>query len=46
MATVFGGYVFDAYGPGAPFMMMSGVNLIIVIWALTVMLRGRSAPGS
>jgi MFS family permease len=46
MATVCGGYVFDAYGPGAPFMMMSGVNLIIVAWALTVMLRGRSAPGS
>ena len=45
-ATFAGGQVFDAFGPGAPFLMMSGVNAIIVIWALIVILAKRSEPGS
>jgi len=45
-STYFGGIVFDAFGPGAPFMMMSAVNLVIVVWALAVIIAGRSAPGS
>jgi MFS family permease len=45
-ATFAGGLVFDAFGPGAPFLMMSGVNAVIVIWALAVIMGKRSAPGS
>ncbi len=45
-ATFAGGLVFDAFGPGAPFLMMSGVNAIIVIWAFAVIMGKRSAPGS
>ena len=45
-ATFAGGLVFDAFGPGAPFLMMSGVNAVIVIWALAVILAKRSAPDS
>jgi MFS family permease len=45
-ATFAGGLVFDAFGPGAPFLMMSGVNAVIVIWALIVILSKRSKPGS
>lgn len=43
-ATVFGGIVFDKFGPGAPFVMMSGVNAIIVVWALVVILRNKHQP--
>jgi MFS family permease len=43
-ATVFGGIVFDKFGPGAPFVMMAGVNAIIVIWALAVILRNKHQP--
>lgn len=45
-ATFAGGLVFDAFGPGAPFLMMSGVNAVIVIWALAVILAKRSVPDS
>ena len=38
-ATVAGGIVFDRFGPGAPFVMMAGVNLVIVIWGLRVISR-------
>jgi len=41
-ATVCGGLVFDAFGPGAPFLMMAGVNALIVLWALAVILAGHS----
>ena len=40
-ATVFGGIVFDAIGPGAPFTMMAFVNAVIVLWAIPVLLRER-----
>ena len=45
-ATFFGGQVFDTYGPGAPFTMMAGVNVIIVVLAAWVILSGRSGPES
>jgi MFS family permease len=45
-ATFAGGLVFDAFGPGAPFVMMSGVNAVIVVWALAVILAKRAAPDS
>ena len=41
-ATFLGGLVFDAFGPGAPFTMMSLVNLLVFVWALLVILSGRS----
>ena len=41
-ATFCGGLVFDAFGPGAPFLMMSGVNAVIVIWSLALILSGRN----
>lgn len=43
-ATVMGGIVFDAFGPGAPFLMMAGVNLVIVMWALAVVFAGHHRP--
>jgi MFS family permease len=43
-ATVSGGIVFDKFGPGAPFLMMAGVNAIIVVWALLVILARNSRP--
>ncbi len=43
-ATFAGGQVFDAFGYGAPFTMMAGVNLVIAVWALLVI--GRGAGGS
>jgi MFS family permease len=43
-ATVVGGIVFDLYGPGAPFLMMSFVNAIIVVWALLVMTGKQATP--
>jgi MFS family permease len=45
-ATVIGGQVFDAFGPGAPFTMMAGVNVIIVVLAAWVILSGRSKPAA
>ena len=41
-ATFCGGIVFDTFGPGAPFLMMSAVNAVIVIWSLLLMLNGRN----
>ena len=38
-ATIAGGIVFDKFGPGAPFVMMAGVNLVIVLWGLRVLSR-------
>jgi len=40
-ATVLGGVVFDAIGPGAPFTMMAIVNAVVVVWALSVYLKTR-----
>ena len=40
-ATVLGGVVFDAIGPGAPFTMMAVVNAVVVVWALRVYLKAR-----
>lgn len=40
-ATVLGGFVFDAIGPGAPFTMMAVVNAVVVVWALSVYLKAR-----
>jgi len=45
-ATVFGGIVFDAFGPGAPFTMMAAVNLIIVVIAAWVIIAGKATPVS
>jgi MFS family permease len=42
-ATIAGGWVFDAYGPGAPFTMMAFVNVIIVVLAAWIIITGRSA---
>ncbi len=45
-ATLAGGQVFDAFGYGAPFTMMAGVNLVIAVWALLVIGRGAGrSPG-
>lgn len=41
-ATLAGGIVFDQFGPGAPFTLMAGVNLIIVIWSLWLILTKRA----
>jgi len=41
-ATVCGGIVFDVFGPGAPFLMMSAVNVVIVVWAFLLILSGRN----
>lgn len=43
-ATVCGGIVFDAFGPGAPFIMMSAVNAVIVVWALLLIISGSNRP--
>ncbi len=45
-ATVAGGIVFDKYGPGAPFVMMAGINLIIAVWALWLILTNRAGSGA
>ena len=43
-ATVIGGQVFDTYGYGAPFVMMSFVNAVVAIWALALLLSRRHLP--
>ena len=43
-ATFFGGQVFDEFGPGAPFTMMAGVNLVIVVLAALVIFSGHAKP--
>jgi MFS family permease len=45
-ATLVGGWVFDAFGPGAPFTMMAGVNSIIVALAAWVIVSGSARPVS
>lgn len=41
--TVAGGQVFDSIGPGAPFLMMGGVNLLVFLAALLVRGKTRGA---
>jgi MFS family permease len=43
-ATLAGGLVFDAFGPGAPFTMMAGVNAVVAVLALLLILSGRHHP--
>lgn len=38
-ATFVGGMVFDAFGYGAPFTMMAGVNAVVAVCALLVFIR-------
>ena len=37
LATLLGGEAFDAFGGGAPFLMMVGFNVLIIIWVLWLM---------
>ncbi|HJP05604.1 MAG TPA: MFS transporter [Gammaproteobacteria bacterium] len=39
-ATLAGGLVFDAFGPGAPFKMMAVVNGVVAVFALCLILSG------
>jgi MFS family permease len=43
-AHSFGGWLFDAWRPGAPFVMMGLVNLIVFLLAVLVRVRARHAP--
>jgi MFS family permease len=40
-----GGRLFDGFGPGAPFLVVSGANAVVLLWALALRFsERRSAP--
>jgi hypothetical protein len=42
IVSLIGGWLFDVWRPSAPFLLMAGANLALLVWTLVVR---RAAPG-